>query len=317
VVAANGSMTRWGVLLPTFDPLRAGGPPRVVEAAVRAEEQGFDAVWSGDHLACPAPVLDAPTCLAAAAAATERVALGLSVMLLGLRPPAWAAKQLATVDALSGGRLVLGVGVGGEFPDEFAAAGVPVADRGARLDEALEVLPDLLAGRPVDHEGPTLRLRVPALEPAMAAPPPIYVGGRGEPALRRAARVADAWLPMWLAPETIARRADRLAELAAGHGRPRPGLALLIGVHVDEDRSRARRAAAAHLRGQYGLSLEAVERWTALGGPAAVAEHLDGHRAAGVEEFVLMALGGDPLGQLERLAEVRRLLEPTVRAGHV
>ena len=79
---------------------------------------------------------------------TERVGLGFSVMLLGLRPAAWAAKQIVTLDALSRGRLRLGVGVGGEFPEEFEAVGVPVAERGARLNEALQVLPDLLSGTP-------------------------------------------------------------------------------------------------------------------------------------------------------------------------
>ncbi|MEZ0292208.1 MAG: LLM class flavin-dependent oxidoreductase, partial [Solirubrobacteraceae bacterium] len=171
-------MTRWGVLLPTFDPHRTGGALPTLEAARLAEAAGFDAVWAGDHLACPAPVLDAPTCLAAAAAVTERVELGIAVLQLGLRQPAWAAKQLATLDALSGGRLALGVGVGGEFPEEFAAAGVTHRDRGARLDELLGVLPDLLTGRPVRHSGPALQLDVPALEPAMPAPPRLLVGGR-------------------------------------------------------------------------------------------------------------------------------------------
>jgi alkanesulfonate monooxygenase SsuD/methylene tetrahydromethanopterin reductase-like flavin-dependent oxidoreductase (luciferase family) len=291
--------TRCGVLLPTFDPLRTGGPPRVVEAARLAEHLGFDSVWAGDHLACPAPVLDAPTCLAAAAAATDRVGLGLSVMLLGLRPPAWAAKQLATLDALSGGRLRLGVGVGGEFPEEFGAAGVPVRERGARLDAALEVLPDLLCGGDV-------------LEPAVPAPPPILVGGRSEAALRRAARFGDAWLPMWVSPGTLARRAERLAELAAAQGRPRPALALLIGVHVDGEHARARREAAAHLRGLYRMDLEAVERWTALGDVEAVCEHLEAHLLAGVEELVLMPLAADPLRQIERLADVHARLSEGV-----
>jgi alkanesulfonate monooxygenase SsuD/methylene tetrahydromethanopterin reductase-like flavin-dependent oxidoreductase (luciferase family) len=291
-------VTRWGVLLPTLDPLRAGGPPRVVEAARLAERLGFDAVWAGDHLACPAPVLDAPQCLAAAAAATERVGLGLSVMLLALRPLAWTAKQLATLDALSGGRLRLGAGVGGEFPQEFAAAGVPLRERGARVDAALAALPDLLTGRPSGD--------IPALAPAMAAPPPILVGGRSDAALRRAARFGDAWLPMWISPGTLAGRAERLAELAAGFDRPRPELALLIGVHVGDG---AARAADAHLRGLYGLGLERVARWTALGDRDAVAEHLDAHIAAGVSEIVLMPLGGDPLAQFERLAAVRESVE--------
>ena len=123
--------------------------------------------------------------------------MGFSVLLLGLRPPAWAAKQLATLQVLSGGRLRLGVGVGGEFPGEFTAAGVPRAQRGARLDAALRVLPELLAGRPVRHDDPALSLDSPALEPAVPMPP-LYVGGRGEPALRRAARSAEHWMPMWL-----------------------------------------------------------------------------------------------------------------------
>jgi probable F420-dependent oxidoreductase len=306
-------MTGWGVLLPTFDPLRAGGPPRVAEAARLAERLGFDSVWAGDHLACPSPLLDSATCLAVAAAVTEKVALGFSVMLLGLRAPAWAAKQLATLDALSGGRVRLGVGVGGEFPEEFAAAGVPVTDRGARLDEILTVLPDLLCGRPVRYAGRTLSIHAPPLEPALAAPPPILVGGRSDAALRRAARFGDAWLPMWLSPESVARRAERLEELAAARARPRPALGLLIGVHVDADVARARREAAAYIHGLYGLGLDVVERWTPLGDVEAVSERLDAYLRAGVTELVLMPLAADRLRQFERLADVRaRLTESAV-----
>jgi probable F420-dependent oxidoreductase len=306
-------MTGWGVLLPTFDPLRAGGPPRVVEAARLAERLGFESVWAGDHLACPSPVLDSATCLAAAAAATEKVSLGFSVMLLGLRAPAWAAKQLATLDALSGGRLLLGVGVGGEFPAEFAAAGVPVRERGARLDETLALLPDLLCGRPVRHSGRTLSIQAPPLEPAMAEPPPILVGGRSDAALRRAARFGDAWLPMWLSPESVARRAERLGELAAARGRPRPALGLLIGVHVDADAARARGEAAAYLDGLYGLGLDLVERWTALGDAEAVCDQLQAYLRVGVAGLVLMPLAADPMRQIERLADVRaRLTESAV-----
>lgn len=314
--AAHLRAPRCGVLLPNFDALRTGGPPQIVQAARVAEDLGFDVAWIGDHLACPAPGLDAPTCLAAAAAVTDEIALGFSVMLLGLRQPAWAAKQLVTIDALSGGRLMLGVGVGGEFPDEFEAAGVPVGHRGARLDETLTVLGDLLTGRPVRHSGAVLELDVPALEPAMAAPPPIYVGGRGDAALRRAARFGDMWLPMWLSPERVAERSARLAELAAERGRPCPGTALLVGVRIEDDRAAARAEAEAHVRGQYRLGLEAIERWTLLGSIGGVVERLDAYVECGVREFALMALGSDPLRQYEQLAEVRSRLtsrrEPSV-----
>ena len=248
-------------------------------------------------------MLDAPAVLATAAAVTTRVSVGFSVLLLGLRSPAWAAKQLASLQVLSAGRLRLGVGVGGEFPAEFAAAGVPVAQRGARLDAALRILPDLLSGRPVRRSEPAPALDIPALEPAVSLPP-LYVGGRGEPALRRAARVAQHWMPMWLEPAELRRRAERLAELAADHRRPSPGLALLMGVRVDADLAAARRAAEAHLQGQYGLPLEVVERWTPLGSIERVRDQLREFEDVGVREFVLMPLGPDPLGQYEQLAEV-------------
>jgi alkanesulfonate monooxygenase SsuD/methylene tetrahydromethanopterin reductase-like flavin-dependent oxidoreductase (luciferase family) len=230
-------------------------------------------------------------------------------MLLGLRAPAWAAKQLQAIDHLAGpGRLRLGVGVGGEFPEEFAAAGVPVNRRGARLDDALDVLPDLLTGTPVDHEGRALSVHSPALAPAMAAPPPVYVGGRGEPALRRAARVGDVWLPMWLSPAKVADRAAQLAEMAREHDRPAPRTALLILVRIDDDREGARAVADAHLQGQYRMGLDAVERWTLLDSIDGAVERLSEYRAVGVSEILLLTLGPDTLVQYERLAAVNERL---------
>jgi probable F420-dependent oxidoreductase len=300
-------MTRLGIHLPTFDPLRRGGPLNVVETARLAEQLGFDGVSVGDHLWCPAPVYDATIALAAAAAVTERVYLGFGVMLLGLRPPAWAAKQLITLDALAPGRLQLGVGIGGEFPAEFAAVGQKVTQRGRRLDETLSVLPDLLQGRPVSYEGQALALEAPALEPPITQLPPIYVGGRGEPALQRAARFGDGWMPIWVSPERMQQSAEQLAEMAAEHGRPRPKLALMLGVHVDEDEDRAREKATEYIHGQYGMPFDKVERWTAFGSAERVAEYINSHRAVGVEQFTLMSLSDDPVTQIERLAGVREI----------
>jgi alkanesulfonate monooxygenase SsuD/methylene tetrahydromethanopterin reductase-like flavin-dependent oxidoreductase (luciferase family) len=263
----------------------------VAAAARLAEQIGYDSIWTGDHLKCPAPVLDAVTCLGVAAAVTTRVTLGTSVMLLGLRQPAWAAKQIATLQQLSGDRLRLGVGVGGEFEQEYAAAEVPHAQRGARLDRALELLPSYLtAGN--EH----------SLEPS-APMPPILVGGRSDRAVRRAAQFADAWLPMWISPETLARRSEMLSELSAGFERPTPSLSLLVLAHVDDDISRARAEADAHLQGQYGMALDHVERWTAFGGAEQVAQFLERYIQAGVSEILMLPLGSRQLEQIERLAD--------------
>ncbi len=298
----------WGVLLPTFDSLHTGTPPRLIEAARRAEELGFDAGWVGDHLACNAPVLDAAMALSAAAAVTERLSLGFSVMLVGLRPVAWIAKQLQSLDALSGRRVALGVGLGGEHPEEFEAVGVPVSERAARVDEILTILPDLLLGRRVDHLGRRLEVHIPPLAPPVSRMPRILVGGRREAALRRAARFADAWLPMWLSPQALAESHRRLGELAAAQGRPTPSMSLLILVHVDDDSARAHAIASEYMQGQYRLPLAAVERWAALGSVDHVAQRLWEYLEAGVSELILMPLGPDPLAQYERLAQVRDLL---------
>lgn len=302
------TMTRFGVLLPTFDPMHTGQVPPVVDAARLAEQLGFDGAWVGDHLWGHAPWLDSTIALGAAAAVTERLTLGFSVMLLALRPTAWAAKQIQTINALSGGRVTLGVGVGGEYPEEFEAAGVPVEKRGKRLDEALAVLPDLLLGHRVDYDGTALTVHANPLAPAMPRLPRILVGGRGDVALQRTVRHGDGWLPMWLSPDQLTERGDRLRELAAARGRPQPSMTLLILTHVDDDLERSRREASEHLEGQYKLPLHVVERWAALGPAEHVAEQLQQYVDAGVDELILMTLGAEPLIQYERLAEVCAML---------
>lgn len=299
---------KWGVLLPTFGT--GNGMPPLVAGARRAEELGFDGVWAGDHLLGPAPVLDSLCALAAAAAVTTRVELGIGVLQLGLRQPAWAAKQLATIDALAPGRLRLGVGVGGEFPEEFTASGAGITTRGARLDEIMSVLPGLLRGETVSHDGPLAPVDVrPGLRPAVSGLPPVAVGGRSDAALARAARYGDQWMSMWTSPETMKRRAARLAELAAGCGRPAPGITLLITTCIQDDQAAARDYAATLIGRQYRMPFEKVEKWTAYGPAAGVAEMLAGYLDAGVTEFVFMP-AGDALVQYERLAALRAWLRP-------
>lgn len=305
-------MSSWGVLLPTFDPLRIGGAPQVTAAARLAEDAGLDGVWAGDHLWCPSPILDATGALAAAAAVTERVTVGFSVMLLGMRPLAWAAKQVATLQALSGNRLKLGVGIGGEFPNEYAAAEVPIKERGRRLDRALDLLPGLLSGESLPQGWADTDEELPPLEPTVPVPP-LLVGGRSEIAQRRAVRVGARWMPMWLSPETLTQRLETLTGFAQDAGAPTPGVTLLVLCRVDDDRQKSREAAEAHLRGQYRIGLEQVERWTALGGVDDVAEFLARYEAVGVDEFVLMPLADRNLEQFERLAEVVAQLRSLTR----
>ena len=287
-------MTNWGVLLPTFDPLRLGEPFAVAQAAQLAEQSGYSSIWVGDHLKCPAPVLDAPACLAVAAAVTTRAQLGFSVMLLGLRPLAWAAKQVATLQHLSGNRLRLGVGVGGEFPPEFAATGVPLAGRGARTDEALEVLLRLLSGERVTAEGEYGSLQDLYLDPpAVQRPrPPLWVGGRKTPAMRRAGRFADVWMPYMVSPESFARSLAQARVFAAQAQRPETSLtgAVFIWGSVDADPARARREAVESVSAVYRQDFEPLaDRYLLHGDPDMVVARLAEYQAAGADTVIFSA----------------------------
>lgn len=297
-------MPRWGVMLPSFDPYRQGSFP-VVPAARLAEQVGFDSGWVGDHLSYHPPTLDPACALAAAAAVTEHLWLGTGVLLLALRNPAWAAKQIASLDALAPGRVVLGVGVGGEGEAEFTAAQVPLAQRGRRLDEAVEIVTRLLAGEAVRHEGPLVPITVPRLEPVPARVPPVVIGGRSDAALDRAARLGDGWMAVWMSPERLRTRCDELAVRADGCGRIRPDVLMLVFAHVTDDVDGGWREAAELVEGQYGLPLDRLRRWLHVGPADEVAEAFAGYRDAGADGIVVVPMARDVLGQIEALAPLR------------
>ena len=305
---SGGGRLRLGIgpMLPTADPFGEGLIKAPGPAARHAEQLGFDAVWTGDHIQFHSEMVESSVVLAAAAGATRRIGIGFAVLLAALRPPALVAKQVAALQIVSGGRLTLGIGVGGENPAEWDAMGVPVNRRGRRTDDFLAALPGLLAGEAVTMPDGT---PIPPLLPTAPAPP-VWVGGRSEAALRRAARFGDAWLALFLDAKRVGSMREQLAELAAVEGRPAPGVALSIFVQVGEGPA-AREEARQYLEGAYNVDFDRLERYCAVGSVAEVAEKLAGLVEAGVEGFVLMPAVRDTLAQYEPLAEAAALL----RAG--
>ena len=169
----------------------ANGPwlPRIDEMCALVElidRSGFDLLWVGDHISFPLPIFDPLLQLAQAAVVSRRLQFGTSVFLLPLRHPTPVAKQVSTLDHLTEGRFIFGVGVGGEFPKEYEACGVPITERGARLSEGIDVLRKLWRGASVSHAGRFFRFDEITMQPPprQSGGPPIWCGGRSDAALR-------------------------------------------------------------------------------------------------------------------------------------
>jgi alkanesulfonate monooxygenase SsuD/methylene tetrahydromethanopterin reductase-like flavin-dependent oxidoreductase (luciferase family) len=257
-------------------------PKHFAQIAAAAEAAGFDSLWASDHVAFHHPLLDVTVALATFAAVTERIKLGAGVLLLPLRAPALVAREFASLDYVSGGRVILGVGVGGEHQADFDAVGVPVEERGARTNESMRLLRGLFA-----REAPA---------PAQPNGPPLWVGGRSDAAIRRAAHLGDGWMPLWVSPERYAEGLVRVG--------PERTAAVVLPALVGGTTEEAR----VYLSHRYGseFSTPAVERYCVVGSQAQCAERVAEYLAAGAEHVVFHpAVEPDRLQeQVECLAEV-------------
>ena len=284
-------------------------PGRYRAVAELAEELGFDSIWAGDHLSFHNPILDLGVALAAFAAWTSRIALGAGIVLLPLRHPSHVAKQAASLDYLSGGRLLLGIGVGGEGEKDFEAAGVPIAERGRRADEGIVALRALFRP-PSSFEGRFYRFAGVEIAPhaTQEGGPPILVAGNSATAQRRAGVLGDGWLPYMLSARRYAEGlgAVRSAAVEAGRDPLRLQAGIVLFALVGDDGDRTREAAREHLSRRYGMRFEPhhVERLCVAGLPEECVDRLREYEAAGAEHVCLNpAVGGDGfLDQCRRLA---------------
>jgi alkanesulfonate monooxygenase SsuD/methylene tetrahydromethanopterin reductase-like flavin-dependent oxidoreductase (luciferase family) len=189
-------------------------PASVRSAAAAAEQVGYSSIWVVDRLSDPGAVLDPITVLSYAAAVTDRVRLGTSVLVAPWYQPVLLARSLASLDLLSDGRLTIGLGLGSS-PEEYKAVGVPHAERGRRLEEVLDVLDAAWAGAP--H--PRLR-------------PPVLLAATSADGLDRVARRADGWNPQGVPVARLGRLWTTVRNLAAGHGRDPDALELVVRANV-------------------------------------------------------------------------------------
>ncbi|HEX6354422.1 LLM class flavin-dependent oxidoreductase [Actinophytocola sp.] len=261
--------------------------------AKHVEEVGLESVWTGDHLISVAPKLDSTLLLAQAAATTSRLRLGFGVLILALRPVAWAAKQITTLQLLSGDRVLLGVGTGGVVHGDAAwrAVGMPFAERGPRTYAALAALPDLVAGRSTQVDGEQI-----TLAPG-GTMPPVLIGG-GLPAMRRVVHHGYGWYPAFLPPATLA---DGVRELTERAGR-KPAVTAQVAMALGDLPTEQVDAQVRMLTG-YGMTEEYARQSMLTGGPEQAGEQLAALFAAGADRVVGLPFGGDNLQQAELLAE--------------
>ncbi|URM98604.1 LLM class flavin-dependent oxidoreductase [Actinomadura madurae] len=290
-----------GYLLPTReqDLLGEHDPGRLVAQARRAEELGLDSVWAGDS-PVTRPRADPLMLLAAVAQATERVALGTAVLLPALRHPILLAHQLATLDRLSGGRVIAGMGAGFPMPAteaQFAAVGVGFGRRVGRMEESIEAMRRLWTGDAVSYQGRHFAFSDVRIVPPPTRPggPPIWLAGSGT-ALPRVARLADGWLPYPPEAATYAKERELI-------GRATP--ALYATLCLDDDPEKARHRLRTSIERYYDAPLEFVASVQALfaGTARQAAGWLSGYVEAGARHVVIRLATEDHDADLERFGD--------------
>ena len=305
------SSLRCGIVLP------GSSREQVLGLAPRIEAAGFDSLWVGDHVSFHVPMLESLTLLAFAAAVTERVQLATGVYLLPLRHPTPSAKVVASLDVLSGGRVTLGIGVGGEFPPEFEATGVPIAERGSRTDESIGILRRLWNEDAVVHEGRHFRFGPVSIDPKPLQPdgPKIVVGGRKAPSMRRAGRLGDGYISHMCSPEHYSGNLAEIARHAAEAGRRDVAFQTITFIFtlIDDDRAAAETRAAKMLGAIYRTDFgEAAKKYCLLGRAEDCLEQMQRFVDAGSRQFVL-----SPLMDSDAVIEVaeRQILPELGRAS--
>jgi len=279
-------------------PIRFGSflmlhpPAEQFAIARRVDELGFDSLWTGDHVSFHGPIYESLTLLSSYAGITRRARLGVGVYLLALRQPTVAAKIASTLDVLSGGRLIFGVGVGGENPKEFEACGIPHKERGARVTEGIDVVRTLWRDSPASFKGRFTQFEGVSIDPkpVQKPAPPIWVGGRSDAALARAGRQGDGWISYVVHAERYRQGVARIREVAAGAGRSLDGFvdAHLAFVTIGDDYEKARATWVRLLSQRYAQDFGPLAgKYGIIGTAAQCAEQLARFAEAGCTYVVM------------------------------
>jgi alkanesulfonate monooxygenase SsuD/methylene tetrahydromethanopterin reductase-like flavin-dependent oxidoreductase (luciferase family) len=307
-MAGSGDVLRVGIF-PTTGPL--GDTVDAAAYLARVHDAGIDHVCCGDHVSFFVGVgLDGLLQATALSMLHPTLPVMTGVYLLPLRHPVLVARQISDVDQLAPGRLILGVGIGGEDRHEVEICGVNPATRGRRMEECLVALRELLTGAPVTFHGEFFDLDDALVLPAPADPIPIIVGGRSDAAVRRAGRLGDGWLGIWNSARRFGQVVETIADEAGRAGRADPPTrhAMQLWCGIADTKERARALVAPAMEAFYQIPFERFEKYSPYGTPEDVAEFLAPYVEAGCTSFNLIPQADDRDAALAGAAAVKKLL---------
>ncbi len=307
-------MPKLGYLLPTRERIMEGvhETAPLLALAEKAEALGFDSVWVGDSLLAR-PRHDPLTLLAAVAARTRGVEMGTAVLLPALRNPVVLAHQVATLDRISEGRLILGIGIASDVPNiraEFVAAGVPFEKRVGTLIEGVALMRALWTGNPVDWDGRwKMKDAVLGPTPHRRSGPPIWIGGSVAAARERTGRLFDGWFPNAPSPGDYAVQFAEVEAAAKAAGRDPASVtgAMYLTLSIDDDAPRAEARIDAYLEQYYGQRPDTMRKrqMCYAGSAKGAAAWLKSYADAGASHLVLR-FAGDHERQLQIVSRLRQ-----------
>jgi alkanesulfonate monooxygenase SsuD/methylene tetrahydromethanopterin reductase-like flavin-dependent oxidoreductase (luciferase family) len=284
------------------------------ELLSRVHARGLDHVFVADHISFFTGLgMDGLIQAATIGALEPNLGIHIGVYLLALRHPLPVARQIASLCESAPGRLVFGVGVGGEDRHEIEICGVDPKTRGRRTNETLIALRGLLSGEPTSHRCDFFDFEDALIRPAPEPAVPFVVGGRSDAAIRRAALYADGWLGVWCSPKRFASVVDEVSRIDAEDGAGTKSAedwmhGLQVWVGLDEDRLVARERLASRMETMYQTPFARFERYSPFGGPAEIAEALGPYVEAGCRHFNIMPVAASTEASIEGVAEIAERL---------
>ncbi len=286
-----------------------------VQAVVDA---GFNHVFMADHVSFRnGSGTDGFVEVAALSQLHPAMGVMISIYLLPLRHPLPVARQLATMAKIAPGRLLFGVGVGGEDRHEIEVCGVDPRSRGRRTNESLDIIRRLLSGVTVDHDGEHFQIEAARIRPTPAQVPPIIVGGRSDAALARAGRYGEGWIGVWCSPQRYAKAVEIVGDVAeqADRGAVNWQHGYQPWVGLADNREQARQAVKAQMEAFYKVPFEKFERYTPYGTPQQVAAFLADYARAGCRLFNIKVCCPNAEEEVPLAAELRSSMYNLIGSG--